>query len=67
MYHLIDKNVRGEDAYARFSPSQVRFLQASLTKPMNQKNLSPNPCPLYHQLPFLFEYFWQNVTINDSL
>ncbi len=40
MYHLIDKNVRGEDAYVRFSPSQVRFLQASLTKPMNQKILA---------------------------
>ncbi len=52
MYHLIDKSVRGEDAYARFSPSQVRFLQASLTKPINQKILAQTLAHFIINYPF---------------
>lgn len=52
MYHLIDKSVRGEDAYARLSPSQVRFLQASLTKPMNQKTLAQTLAHFIINYPF---------------
>ncbi len=52
MYHLIDKSVRGEEAHASFSPSQVRFLQASLTEPMNQKILAQTLAHFIINYPF---------------